>query len=695
MHLEPSELERGTDLFRKHLEEIQSEEPELTDFHSAFEHYCMNKYSLGSAAVSERTAGSNDLGIDFFSSQDRHYHVAQCKIPEADWLEANPKKVKIFGPGVLSDPRSALEYLVGDSKAKPNDRVKRLFTLIETDRAHDDFSLAFILIVYGRLNDRAEASFKELKSDYAKKNVRVVLQQVDDLVDEFILGASRENAPIRFDLRIDDKRILQARDYCYFLANAADLFTAFKDYGWRLFDLNLRYEVRNSPVNGDIITSLSHQRTRRKFHHFNNGLIIVTEGYSIRDNQSAIRLTGAQIVNGLQTVKSIYNAVAGKEVTLSQLESDCVIQVKAIRAEDPTLVSDIVQATNNQNPMAPRNLKANNREQKALRTEFSSLKPRWFYQLKENEWESLTQEAGRFFKQVIGFPPIEFRPEPGKKKGRVIDNQQAAKAWLAFMGFADYAGDRVTHYFENPEVYSLAFTMRPQALHWQRFAEMLEFDKGRRETLENKQASASQYLLAFGVWQFAKNFIPSPQRSRETALDEGVKAGEIEKHDDLITSPQTVQEIYLATNLNYQVWRLMANMKELLVEATAYVLVKKYGALDSDKCSKLLLHFDLKDFVNTAEIRAAAQNAASANDLSHEQLFGRIFGFLKHVSTQFWEEKEKQLLSTSRLRTALLNRHIAADFKRKIEETNLRKALDKPWKPENVTFMDSLPATLG
>jgi hypothetical protein len=32
-----------------------------------------------------------------------------------------------------------------------------------------------------------------------------------------------------------------------------------------------------------------------------------------------------------------------------------------------------------------------------------------------------------------------------------------------------------------------------------------------------------------------------------------------------------------------------------------------------------------------------------------------------------------------------------ADLKRKIAETNLHEALDKPWKAEGVTFMDSLP----
>jgi hypothetical protein len=512
--LDQDEITRGTELLIKHLEDIQAENPELGDFHAAFEHYCMVKYSLGSFATNQRTAGKHDLGIDFYSIKDRSYNVAQCKIPEKDWLEAHPTKPRAFTASTIDDPRDALSYLLGSSKATANDRVKHLYSLIETDRREEDFAIAFFLIIFGRLNDRASAAFEELKQQYQDRKVRLVLQQIDDLVDEFIVGASRDTDQIQVDLRVDASRVLHSRDYCYLLANGADLFHAFQKYGWRLFDLNLRYEVRNSAVNGDIIESLKRQKSRKTFHQLNNGLIIVTANYALRDKDARIRLTGAQIVNGLQTVKSIYNAVTAKEVSLEDLERDCVVQVKVIQTNDPVFISAIVQATNNQNPMAARNLKANNREQKQLRTAFGLLNPRWFFQVKEGEWESLNQEGGRFFKQVVGHPPTDFKPDPSRKKGRVMDNEEAAKAWLAFLGFADYAGDRVTHYFSDNSIYGIAFTMKPLDAHWLKLGQSIEFDVDRLETLEASQGSAEQYLLAYTVWQFIKYFVPSAARYR-------------------------------------------------------------------------------------------------------------------------------------------------------------------------------------
>ena len=286
MTLDTEQIKVGTVLLAQHLEKVRSENPELGDFHAAFEDYCMTKYSLGSTATSFRTGGPYDLGIDFYSVRDKVYHIAQCKIPEKDWLEANPEKVRHFGSVALSDARDALRFLLGDSKMTANDRVQHLYSLIVADRQSEEFSVTFFLIVLGRLNERAQEQYQELKKEYESKNVRLVLKQIDDLVDEFIVGAARANDQIQLEWRVDENRILHARDYCYFLVNAADLFRSFKDYGWRLFDLNLRYEVQNSPVNGDIVESLKHHKGRRNFHHYNNGLIVVTKQYTLRNHDA-------------------------------------------------------------------------------------------------------------------------------------------------------------------------------------------------------------------------------------------------------------------------------------------------------------------------------------------------------------------------------------------------------------------------
>ena len=200
---------------------------------------------------------------------------------------------------------------------------------------------------------------------------------------------------------------------------------------------------------------MSYAKSRKRFHHFNNGLIVVAKSYSIREEKSKkqggeprkfVRLVEPQIVNGLQTVKSIYNAVASGDVSVEDLRSECLVQMKVIQTGEADFVARVVQSTNNQNPMSARNLKGNTQEQRLLRAGLASLSPGWFLQVKEGEWESITDEVGRFFESIVGQSMAAFRPNPRVKRGRVIDNQEAAKAWLAFIGFADKAGERVAHF---------------------------------------------------------------------------------------------------------------------------------------------------------------------------------------------------------------------------------------------------------
>jgi len=690
MGLDPKQIRGGIDLFLKEIDNLMDDNPELSDYAEAFEEYCARRFSLGSTATIQRTGGKFDRGIDFYSSIGHIYHIGQCKVPRPEWLESNPHKPRSFGPSGVDDLRHALRYLIGDTQAKANDRVKFLYSCIEKDRSYDDFAITFSLIVYGELNSRARESFNELKQEVQKHKINIKLIEIEDLVDQFAVGSDQSAGDIRFPLHFSGD-ILREHDYCYLLANSADLYRAFHSFGWRLFDVNLRYEIKNSPVNADMINTLRYQKSRRRFHHFNNGLIIMVQNYSIDDRDKFITLRGAQIVNGLQTVKSIYNAVIEKEVRVDELDKDCQVQVKIIQSQDHEFISNVVQNTNNQNPMAQRNLKANTREQKDLRRKFSLLPNRWFLQVKEGQWTSLTQESARFFKEVVGYSPSEFKPDPSGKKGRIIDNQDLAKAWLAFICFADLAGERVTHYFTEKDVYQKIFQMRPTESHWKRFADSVDFNVEREANLENYQGEAEQFLLAFTLWQFTRFFIPSAQKYREIGLEEGVRAGKLKKSGGSVVNSNTEKDEWLASNSTFQTWRLMANMKELIVEVGSQLLSRKYGPLTGELCKKILESFDASEFIRTNDIRDVAQQAAGASDMEEKDVFGRIFELLRYSTTQFWVDKQTILQATSRPRTILLGRDKAADFKQLVWEVNERKALDRPWKVEGKTFLESLP----
>lgn len=695
-------LARGTDLLVKQLEDLIAQNPDIENIHNAFQVFCTNRYSLGSAANTVEAGGKNDLGIDFYSYKDKQYVVGQCKVPALDYLSANAGKPKVFGPAVVNDPRSALLYLFGDGAERANEKVKALYAHMQVDRQDESFSLNFFLLVYGRLNDRGHSAFEELKSEYEKdRRVRIHLLTIEHFAGEFVLGLSNPTGKIETNIRFNaDYGILRAKGYCYFLANGGDVLQAFLKYGWRLFDLNVRYELKNSSINGDIVESLIHQKSRRRFHHYNNGLTVVAKQYNVREDKKGtkphIHLVEPQIVNGLQTVKSLFNAIKSGQLDFQALESECSIQVKVIETGDADFVSRVVQATNNQNPMSPRNLKGNATEQKLLRAGLAAISPSWFLQVKESEWESLTDENGRFFEQIVGQPMSAFKPNTRLKRGRVLDNQDAAKAWLAFIGFADQAGDRVAHFFSDPQIYDLAFNRSPSRKHWESFGEREDFSEKRKENLDFSQSDAIQYLLASGLWSFINRVVPSPKAFREEGLNEGVKAGKIEKRDGHFTSPASVEEAFLAGNTTYQTWRLMSNMKEVLLECMSHVLVRKYGSLNGAVCESLLKNFDLAHYFQNGELTdEVCIKARTGKEFEDNEVFSRLFNLLRFATTQYWEEKQKQLLGASRLRTYLLKRDVARELKSQVWAAGDRLKLDRPWKQEGVTFLSSMPELLS
>lgn len=92
-----------------------------------------------------------------------------------------------------------------------------------------------------------------------------------------------------------------------FFTKAIDLVRAYEDFGYQIFEPNVRAEIHNSPVNKEIKRSVSMARGRVEFKHLNNGITIVAESFpnvGPKDRLEALDVLKPGIVNGLQNVKS-------------------------------------------------------------------------------------------------------------------------------------------------------------------------------------------------------------------------------------------------------------------------------------------------------------------------------------------------------------------------------------------------------
>ena len=137
------------------------------------------------------------------------------------------------------------------------------------------------------------------------------------------------------------------------------------DYGYRgLFAQNLRYYVKNAKIDDKVIDSM--QSHPENFWYFNNGIIIICDGYSFVANR--MRLKNFSIINGGQTTKLIGE---------TEFDENFFIQCKIIvnRYEDLNrkiqFISDVAEASNTQKPIKDKDLIANRIEQRELKQQLA------------------------------------------------------------------------------------------------------------------------------------------------------------------------------------------------------------------------------------------------------------------------------------------------------------------------------------
>lgn len=296
------------------------------------------------------------------------------------------------------------------------------------------------LAIMGELTDSGKKAFDSIVERYSEKNVLVRLIDWQAIFNKVNISDDIPN--FKIELKIDDDRdILKKNDYCYLIGYAYDFYTCFRQHGWILFDLNVRYQIPNSPINKKIVNTLSLSRARKNFHHLNNGLLIVCDNYTIDKKSYLIKVKNPQIINGCQTVRSICEAYE----TLSpekqkEFRNDTRIQIKIIQHVEKGFIDELVITTNDQNPMNQRNLKSNTSEQRELQKRFNQLPDKWFYQRKDGEFKSLSSSVIR----QKGFRKSDYQVAP--RVFRIIDNQDLAKYWYPHSTSINQKTDK-THLF--------------------------------------------------------------------------------------------------------------------------------------------------------------------------------------------------------------------------------------------------------
>ena len=173
------------------------------------------------------------------------------------------------------------------------------------------------------------------------------------------------------------------------IVNASSLIKIVEKEKNKLFEQNVRYYLDSSSVNKEMRKTLIEEP--EKFYYYNNGITLICNEAKIlkRDGQNGynensheIRLTDPQIINGAQTVNSIWKAYKEDEKVKKNIDKVAILcKIIQTKMKDSTgFRANLQRYTNSSNPVKEIDFISNNKEQKQIEEFFKENKI--FYQRK-------------------------------------------------------------------------------------------------------------------------------------------------------------------------------------------------------------------------------------------------------------------------------------------------------------------------
>ena len=194
-----------------------------------------------------------------------------------------------------------------------------------------------------------------------------------------ILDLLQARKPIHAELRLTGAAVAETFDFRRVLTgrlSAAELARLTDEHGNRLFERNVRryLGLAGNRVNEAVASTLREPEQRSNFYFYNNGVTITCSQFrhnALQRENWSVQVSDLQIVNGGQTARTVQRVA--KEIGAAIDEAEVLVRVYELPRDDTELVEAITFATNSQNPVDLRDLKANDPRQRALERSISEL----------------------------------------------------------------------------------------------------------------------------------------------------------------------------------------------------------------------------------------------------------------------------------------------------------------------------------
>ena len=192
-----------------------------------------------------------------------------------------------------------------------------------------------------------------------------------------LLELMQAEDPISATLQLSGQAVVESFGFRRALVGrmrVAELARLANEHGDRLFEKNIRryLGLDGNRVNEAIAATLREKQEQSNFYFYNNGITITCSQFrhnALQDQNWQVKLSDLQIVNGGQTTRTVQEI----DRQTGAGSAEILVRIYELQSDDDDFVEAITYATNSQNPVDLRDLKANDQRQKNLATSILEL----------------------------------------------------------------------------------------------------------------------------------------------------------------------------------------------------------------------------------------------------------------------------------------------------------------------------------
>ncbi|MDR1729462.1 MAG: AIPR family protein [Prevotellaceae bacterium] len=333
------------------------------------------------------TEGGNDAGVDAIYIGDITDYTFQVTLFQGKY------HLKNFDNEDNRFPANAIQRVIGSISAifdpnKPvemNDDLKPRVEEIRSLIADGYVPLVRCVFTNNgkRWNNDGENHIKN--SGFSEKQVQFEHFNHDDIINSL-----QSKKGISESIHLSGKSILEGFNFKRVLIGkikVEELAKLFEKHGDGLLDQNIRkyLGLNKNRINAAIKNTLVNDK-RDNFYFYNNGITMICNKFStneLQESDRTVRVENMQVINGGQTCRTIlYTITDNPDIDYSNAYVLIRLYELSNEEENDSLITDVTIATNSQNPVDLRDLRANDEMQRNLEMAISELG--FFYKKKRD-----------------------------------------------------------------------------------------------------------------------------------------------------------------------------------------------------------------------------------------------------------------------------------------------------------------------